>query len=184
MIFTANPLVNDEINYEGNIASRWGQLSGEEMTRRFWIAYIGGSYATHGEAIEHESKIDWISEGGVLRGTSAERIGFLREIVESGPQEGLQPLDHYYLLNAAGKYGEYYLYYFAEHTPKEWEFKLPDEGLENGMKFKAELIDTWNMTITPINKVYTVEMLNRYNYIDKDHSVIKFPNKPYMAHCG
>ena len=62
------PIVNDEINYEGNVPSRWGQLSGEEMTRRFWIAYIGGSYATHGEALVNDEGIDWLSEGrGIAR---------------------------------------------------------------------------------------------------------------------
>lgn len=40
------PIVHDEINYEGNSASRWGQLSGVELTRRFWIALTGGAYAT------------------------------------------------------------------------------------------------------------------------------------------
>ena len=82
----------------------------------------------------------------------------------------MEPLDHYYLLNAAGKYGEYYLYYFSDDTPKEWEFKLPDERLKNGMKFKAELIDTWNMTITPVKQVYEIEMKDRYSYVDKRSS--------------
>ena len=31
------PVVNDEINYEGDIESRWGQLTGEEMTFRFQV---------------------------------------------------------------------------------------------------------------------------------------------------
>lgn len=171
------PIVHDEINYEGNISSRWGQLTGEEMSHRFWIAYIGGAYATHGEALEG----GWISGGGKLTGTSPQRIGFLKKIVEDGPKEGLRPLDQYYLLNVAGKYGEYYLIYFGKDTPKEWPFLLPDDELKPGMKFKVDVIDTWNMTITPASKVYEVDKLNNYNFIDKNKGVVKLPGKPYMA---
>jgi hypothetical protein len=171
------PIVHDEINYEGNISNRWGQLSGEEMTNRFWIAYTGGAYATHGEALEG----GWISGGGKLVGTSPQRIAFLKKIIEAAPKDGMKPLDQYYLLNAYGKYGEYYLYYFAKDTPKEWEFILPDDELKPGMKFKVDIIDTWNMTVTPVNKVFEVDKLNHYNFIDKNKSKIKLPNKPYIA---
>lgn len=171
------PIVYDEINYEGNISKRWGQLTGEEMTYRFWIAYIGGAYATHGEATER----GWISGGGKLTGTSPQRIAFLKKIVETGPKEGLTPIDQYYLLNAAGKAGEYYLYYFGKDKPGDWNFILPDNELKDGMHFKVDVIDTWNMTITPINKVFEVKRLDDYRFSDKNHSKIKLPGKPYMA---
>ena len=32
------PIIYDEIQYEGDIDRRWGNLSAEEMTRRFWLA--------------------------------------------------------------------------------------------------------------------------------------------------
>jgi len=175
------PVINDEINYEGNISSRWGQLSGEEMVFRFWLAYIGGTYATHGEAIVHPSEIDWISEGGVLRGESPKRIAFLRKIVEAGPQNGLEPIDHHYTRNIAGEYGKFYLFYFGKEKINSWNFELPRRGLKNGMKFKVELIDTWNMTITPVDSIFEIEKLDRYKFTDKKKSTIKFPGKPYMA---
>jgi len=174
-------VIHDEINYEGDISSRWGQLSGEEMVFRFWLAYIGGTYATHGEAIVHPSEIDWISEGGVLRGESHFRIAFLRKIVETGPECGLEPIDHHYTRNIAGEYGKYYLFYFGKEKIKGWNFELPDEALEDGMKFKVELIDTWNMTIAPVNTIFEVEKLDRYKFIDKKKRAVIIPNKPYMA---
>jgi hypothetical protein len=174
-------VINDEINYEGDISRRWGQLSGEELVFRFWLAYIGGTYATHGEAYVHPSEINWISEGGVLRGESHPRIAFLRDLVESGPEGGLEPIDHHYTRNIAGEYGEYYLFYFGKDVIESWNFELPDEALEDGMKFKVELIDTWNMTITPVNTIYEVEKLDRYKFIDKKKRAVKFPKKPYMA---
>lgn len=171
------PIVHDEINYEGNIDKRWGQLTGEELTRRFWIAYIGGAYATHGESYVNSG---WISGGGTLIGTSPARIAFLRKIIEAAPRN-IRPLDQYYLTNVLGKYGEYYLYYFGKDTPKEWNFLLPDDELKTGMKFKIDIIDSWNMTITPLGRDIEVEKLNNYNFTDKKKSVIKLPDKPYIA---
>lgn len=174
------PIVNDEINYEGNIDSRWGQLSGEEMTFRFWNALIGGGYATHGESYQASP---WISNGGRLTGSSPSRIAFLRKIVESNPVGGLEPIDHFYENNMAGKAGDYYLIYFGKEKINKWNFVLPKRELASGIKFKADLIDTWNMTITPLNKVFEVVPMpgNRYRFIDKNKSSIKMPGKPYMA---
>lgn len=174
------PVVNDEINYEGDIESRWGQLSGEEMTFRFWNALIGGGYATHGESYKASP---WISYGGGLTGTSPARIAFLRKIVESGPAGGLEPVDQYFETNIAGKAGTYYLIYFGKEKVKKWDFMLPKKALGTGATFKADVIDTWNMTVTPVNTVFEVVPMpgNNYKFIDKNHSTIKLPPRPYMA---
>jgi hypothetical protein len=171
------PIIHDEINYEGNSASRWGQLSGEELTRRFWIALTGGAYATHGEIFDN----GWIGGGGHLAGTSPDRIGFLRKIVEAGPRHGLKPIDQAFVMNAAGKAGEYYLYYFAEERPTEWPFALPVGELKKGMQFKVDIIDTWNMTVTPVAGTFEIGDLVRYRVADKQKRVIALPGKPYMA---
>ncbi len=171
------PIVNDEINYEGNISKRWGQLSAQEMTFRFWNAYIGCGYATHGEALSG----GWIGKGGKLVGESPARIAFLRKIIETGPSEGMEPIDHYYTPNIAGKYGEYYLIYFGEDKPSKWTFSLPKSGMTEGLKFKAEVIDTWNMTITPVNQVFEVKKNDEYTFTDKQSAAITLPGKPYMA---
>ncbi len=170
------PIVNDEINYEGTSERRWGQLTGEEMVYRFWNAYIGGGYATHGETLP-----SWIGSGGKLKGKSPARIDFLKRIVEAGPQEGLEPVDHFYTPNIAGKYGSYYLIYFGKETPKEWQFKLPKSALKDGMHFKAEVIDTWNMTITPLNRDFETKKTDNYSFTDRKKGIIKLPGKPYMA---
>lgn len=175
------PVVHDEINYEGNRDRRWGQLSGEEMAYRFWIAYIGGAYATHGETIQRPQSADWISYGGDLRGQSPQRIAFLKKIAESGPPEGLDPVDPYFETNMAGQLGRYYLIYFGKEPVKEWALKLPQKGLEPDMRFRADVIDTWNMTTTPVKQVFEIEKQDLYTYIDKKQSKIELPGKPYMA---
>jgi hypothetical protein len=174
------PIVNDEINYEGDIDSRWGQLTGEEMVFRFWNALIGGGYATHGESYKSSP---WISNGGGLIGSSPARIAFLRKIAEAGPAEGLEPIDQHYETNVAGKAGNYYLIYFGKDTPASWEFVLSKRGLAAGIKFKVDIIDTWNMTVTEGKDVYEVIPMpgNNYKFIDKNKASIKLPAKPYMA---
>lgn len=176
----SKPIVNDEINYEGDIDSRWGQLTGEELTFRFWNAIIGGGYATHGESYKASP---WISYGGGLIGTSPTRIGFLRKIVESNPVGYLEPIDHFFENNMAGKEGEFYLIYFGKDKPNKWDFVLPKKGLAKGAKYKADIIDTWNMTITPVAKTFEIIPMpgNNYKFIDKDNASIQLPSKQYMA---
>ena len=175
------PIMHDEINYEGTIAKRWGQLSGEEMVYRFWVAMVGGTYATHGETRVQGDGDGWISRGGRLQGESPARIAFLRKLVEAGPEGGLNPIDQYYENNIAGEPGRYYLIYFGKETPTEWAFGLPDSELEAGMRFRADIIDTWNMTIAPVEQVFEVEPLDGYTCIDKKRGKIDLPGQPYMA---
>jgi hypothetical protein len=176
------PVIHDEINYEGNIVSRWGQLSGEEMVYRFWIAIVGGAYATHGETNAGEPFGDgWISTGGTLSRESPARIAFLRKIVEEGPAQGLNPIEQYWEPNMAGQEGQYYLIYFGKDRPTEWLFVLPDNGLRPGTRFTADVIDTWDMTITPVKQTFEVERIDRYKFADKGKGEVSLPGKPYMA---
>ena len=43
------PVVLDEISYEGNVPFGWGNISGEEMLRRFWETMLRGGYPGHGD---------------------------------------------------------------------------------------------------------------------------------------
>ncbi len=84
------PIIFDEIMYEGNLNRPWGNLSGEENTRRFWLGVMAGCYVTHGETyLDPQQPLDenttptlWWAHGGTLKGTSPERIAFLRKLVE------------------------------------------------------------------------------------------------------
>ena len=85
------PVVWDEIAYEGNIDMGWGNISGQELTRRFWEASMRGGYAGHGETfIDEENDILWWSHGGELHGESPARIKFLHEILCQTPGLGLR----------------------------------------------------------------------------------------------
>ena len=49
------------------------------------------------------------------------------------------------------------------------------------MKFTADVIDTWNMTITPVDGIFTLTKKDAYFFNDKDGRSIMLPGQPYMA---
>lgn len=174
------PVVYDEVKYEGNLSRRWGQLSGLEMTHRFWAGTVAGTYVGHGEALLHESGIVWLSTGGVLRGESPERIAFLKRILEEGPA-GIDPIDKWQDPNTAGRPGEYYLIYFGRETPESWPFQLYKTGVTDGQTYEVEVIDTWGMTITPVETVFQTRKKDSYHYVDSEGRSVQLPGKPHMA---
>ncbi|MBO0720281.1 MAG: DUF5060 domain-containing protein [Blastocatellia bacterium] len=176
------PIVYDEVKYEGNIPRRWGNISAEEMVYRFWQGTIAGTYVGHGETYLHPRDIIWWSKGGVLHGRSPDRIAFLRKILEEGPAEGLEPIDKWQDQPVAGKIGEYYLYYFGKERLRSWSFQLPRAGYDFPAmtKFKVEVLDTWNMTITPVEGTFAIKPQDNYFYTS-DHLPVRLPGKPYLA---
>lgn len=177
----AKPVVYDEVCYEGDLDKRWGQLSGEEMTMRFWLATIGGTYCGHGEVHMDNSVPSWTALGVNLLGKSPPRIAFLKKIIDDSLPEGIEPLDRYFEDNIAGKPGEYYLIYFGKREPTEWRFELYKDHLEDGMKFHADVLDTWSMTIAPIDKPFILKRHDAYTFRDENDAKIALPGKPYVA---
>ncbi|KRE47088.1 DUF5605 domain-containing protein [Paenibacillus sp. Soil522] len=136
------PIVIDECAYEGDIDMGWGNITGQEMVRRFWEGAIRGGYVGHGETYVHPGDILWWSKGGKLYGSSPDRIAFLRKILEAGPAGGLNPLKSEWDVPSAGIQDEYYLFYYGFNQPRYRHFNM-----KPGIRYKVEVIDTWNMTI-------------------------------------
>nr|MBA3480829.1 DUF5060 domain-containing protein [Pirellulales bacterium] len=67
------PIVYDEVKYEGDIPSRWGNLSAQEMVHRFWEGTVAGTYVGHGECYLNPDDVLWWAKGGVLHGDSPAR---------------------------------------------------------------------------------------------------------------
>ena len=125
------------------------------------------------------------AKGGEWKGTSWKRAGFLREILEaaSGP---LEAADVSRDLKTASSGNGNYLIYFGKEMNENWYFNLPQKNgsfnkLVSGKKFKVEIIDTWNMTITPVSEVFETATLEDYRFFDKDRKKISLPLKPYIA---
>ncbi len=158
------PVVVDECCYEGDIPNGWGNISARELVHRFWEGTVRGGYVGHGETYLSSGDILWWSKGGVLRGESPARIAFLRRILEDGgPLEPVQIADERWFAQS-GKAGEYYLLYTGVHQPALLELNLPQ-----GMRFRTDLVDTWNMTVTPLDALY------------EGRCTLAMPAQPYQA---
>ncbi|MEQ8848935.1 DUF5060 domain-containing protein [Botrimarina sp.] len=175
------PIVLDEVKYEGDIPLRWGNLSAEEMVHRFWEGTIAGCYVTHGECYLADDDVLWWAKGGVLKGDSPARIAFLKEVLDASPREGLNLIDKWQHTNVCGKPAEYYLVYLGAGEPTEWEFSLPRHELEDGMRFKVEVLDTWNMTTTPVDGEFVAKQDSQYVFKDESGRVVDLPGKPWVA---
>jgi hypothetical protein len=175
------PVVFDEVKYEGNIPHRWGNISGQELVLRFWMAYVAGTYVTHGETFLSPDDVLWWSKGGVLKGQSPARLAFLRRIMEEGPADGLEPMDKWMELGTGMQRGRYYMLYFGTEPRKSWRFELFRTGLEEGMKFSVDVIDTWEMTVTPVEGVFETKRRDTYIFADKNAREVPLPGRPYIA---
>ena len=181
------PIVYDEVNYEGNLKSRWGRLSGEQMLEAFWQAAITGTYVTHGETYWNGNVTDTVfwAKGGKLIGTSPTRIAFLRHLLEGGP--GPLELADLSRDNQTATAGNgYYIIYFGKQMNETWLFNLPAknskyEKPKAGNRYKVEIIDTWDMTIQPDSQIFETLEVNDYRLYDKDLKKVRLPLKPYMA---
>ena len=175
------PIVYDEVCYEGNLPLRWGRLSGEELTEAFWQSVIAGTYATHGETFRNKGDTIFWAEGGKLVGSSPARIGFLKRLLEEGPGP-LQLADEWRDYLTAQYDSTYYIIYFGKKMQPEWQFNLPKKNAPAaGAAFKAEIIDTWNMTIVPVADTFRLSIPNDYRMMDTELKKIRLPLKPYLA---
>jgi hypothetical protein len=185
------PIVDDELEYEGNIFYPWGSISAEEEVHRFWLMVMNGGYAGHGETYVHPEDILWWSKGGVLHGESWKRIAFLRQIIEAAPKGGLTPaIDsdsmlfpkpiNRWLWNrfAGGVNGDYHLLYTAEYEPTTLLLWLPPDDA-----YKFDVIDTWDMIITPavVRQLNAPPSYGNPSPGNEPTYEIEMPGKPHMA---
>ena len=165
------PVVLDEIAYEGNIQHGWGNISGEEMVRRFWEAACRGGYPGHGETFLNDEDVLWWSHGGKLRGESWKRFKLLHDIMAQTPGLGLAPYERRSwdevcaVPECEGLFPtkSYYLYYYSFMRPSFRDFYFDDDT-----PYEVRVIDTWEMTVEDRG-------------VFKGHFRVPLPGKPYMA---
>lgn len=163
------PVVWDEISYEGNIDMGWGNISGQELTRRFWEASLRGGYAGHGETfMDPENDILWWSHGGELHGESPARIRFLHQILCETPGLGLKRREGIFdevvgVPDTPMYQGGYEIHYYGFGRPSFRDFHK-----EEDVSYRVEVIDTWEMTITDAG-------------VHSGKFRIPLPGKEYMA---
>ena len=165
------PVVWDEICYEGNLEMGWGNITAQEMVRRFWEGAMRGAYCGHGETYLDE--VIWWSHGGTLKGESPERLKFLSQILGEVPGIGLNKGEGAFdevVGYAGGHSGEgmetcydYSIHYLGVCQPAKRRVILPEDT-----KYQVDLIDTWNMTVTPLGEM-------------SGFNIIQMPGRQYMA---
>lgn len=181
------PVIFDEVCYEGNMDNRWGSLSGEEMLYRMWQGLMGGTYVGHSECYmdspDDYSK-DFLAVGGTFQGESWKRIGFMREVLDALPHP-IQLCDSSWdpYTSTAGE--NCLLVYLGKQIRPEWEFNLPVRNasyprLKEGTRFRVEILDTWNMTVTECPTLFETGTPTAYRIYDRHSGRVKLPGKPYL----
>ena len=143
------PIVNDELEYEGDISLAWGDLTAQELTHRFWITVDPRRLrrtrrmllASTGPAVVGERR------RAARRKLEARRVSAIDH--RGGRQvNGLTPAptdDWPWSRVSAASDGDYKLIYLGEHQPAVWAAGLPKDDRD----CEVDVIDAWNMTITP-----------------------------------
>lgn len=178
------PIVYDEVEYEGNHNLRWARLSGREMVHRFWVGAVAGTYVGHSEYLAEPGdpgETVWLGQGGVMKGESPKRLEFFRQVLEESPAAGIEPIDKWWQPNIGGRPGEYYLLYFGHEKPTEWAFSLYRDGITDGTRFTVEILDTWEMTVTPVAGEFVAKRVDNYSFADAGGRVVKLPGKEGIA---
>ncbi len=62
-----------------------------------------------------------------------------------------------------------------------WLFELHKGGLTEGMRFKVDVIDTWNMTITPVEGDFVTKKKDNYSFGDASGRSVALPGKAGIA---
>ena len=134
------PIIWDEVEYEGDIAARWGNLHATELVHRIWTAVCRGTYATHGETYDLPAGVNAWTIGGRLRGESGTRIRFLRSLIEHvGESARLEP-DFGQEWPCLKSVGRVYLWYIGNQYPRYLTLKVPES-----FRCKVTLIKTYDM---------------------------------------
>jgi len=116
-----------------------------------------------------------------LKGRSPARLAFLKKVLDDAPVEGIEPVDKWQDPRIGGRAGEYYLIYFGKEQPTNWVFNLPRKNLASDLNFKIEIIDTWNMNVSRVNRVFTTKKNGDYACGDADERPVALPGTPWMA---
>ena len=75
--------------------------------------------------------------------------------------------------------------YLGRSAPATWDFRLPiglpGERPKPGDTFEVDVIDTWNMTITPVGRRFTLDDVQRNDAYDRASAPIELPAGEALA---
>ncbi len=106
---------------KGILTRAGGNISGEELVRRYWEGAVRGGYIAHGETYLNDREELWWSKGGVLVGESPQRIKFLDEVMAAAPEGVLDPIRGDWDVPWGGAAGQYEVAYLGFGRPPATE---------------------------------------------------------------
>ncbi|MGW8949517.1 DUF5605 domain-containing protein [Streptomyces sp. NPDC055709] len=142
----AKPVLIDDCGAEGDAPDPDGSLPAQEMLARIWEGICQGGHVTHAESYGPHP---WSVCGGRPVGEAVPRIAFLRRTLADAPA-GLRHNPAYYDASTIEAPGEYVLQYLGPHRYPHRRFDLPA-----GAAYRVDVIDTWNMTVRPLEGTRT-----------------------------
>lgn len=142
------PVVNDEYQYEGDVSADWGNCAAETEFRRHWTAVMAGGYATHGEVLKvGGSRKDYFwAYGGELRGGSAPRLRFMRELMESLPFRELEVYwpqtdgRDFFCLHRGD---ELYFYFVTPEYKDRGRLWIGGAPIDPSVRYRVDVYDLW-----------------------------------------
>jgi len=171
----AKPQLWDEVRYEGNVPTGWGNLSAEMMAAHFWMGGLTGGYVTHGECYrkvkDKSDDVLWWGKGGKLKGKSPPRIAFFRKIMEDVPIVEMVPT---LIKTDKSRGNEGVCFVLAKPGHVYLGYTLNKGGLirfnlTGNTDYKIELIDTWNIKVRDMGTakpgIYTYKTTAKYQAV-------------------
>jgi hypothetical protein len=157
-----------------------------ELVYQFWFATVGGCYASQGESFLLPNGSLHMVQGGSFEGSSPPRLGFLRAVLDDLTIPGLDPIDKWddpaYV---AGWPRRQYLQYLGRAGGASWSFRIPQgnkgERVEIGDVFEVDLIDTWNMTVTKVDRPFVLTDVHRNEAFAADAEPVPLPTGASVA---
>jgi len=79
----------------------------------------------------------------------------------------------------------YYLVNLGKQILSSWRFNLPRSNgpyprPKAGTKYKVEIINLWEMTITEYPELFEATEVIDYRVYDKQHRDVRLPDMPYL----
>jgi hypothetical protein len=101
--------------------------------------------------------------------------------LDAAPPAGIGPVDKWQNPEFGGRVPDYYLVYFGRQTPRSWPFARPKAQLQDGFRYRAEGLDTWDMTLAPVEGEFVVAKGDDNSFADTAGRAIDLPGRPGMA---
>jgi len=139
-------------------------------------------YVTHGETYQEGNDPIFWAHGGKFKGSSWKYIKFIRDVMNDIPNPlEMADISRDLVTSTAG--AGYYMVNMGQNPKEFWQFNLPAKNADygkvrQGTKFKVEIINVWDMTITEYPGVFETTAEIDYRVYDKDLKTIRIPGIP------